>query len=576
MATEAPPHRRFSAVDSALAELDRGAEIWARTSLPARRLLLSRVLALTSLYAHDWVQAAAEAKQLEEDSPLLGEEWMAGPYTMLTALSALIDSLRALQRGRSPVEGYRLGTAPGGRTTVRVLPHDPVDRVILNGYTADVWMPPGVSAAQIKAEAGQCQRETGRPAGIGAVLGAGNVTTIPVLDALHELLTGNRVVLVKLNPVTDPLLGVFQAILRPLTEHGVMRIVTGGAQVGDYLVNHPLVGHVHITGSAQTHDVIVFGPGPEGKARKQAGTPLLTKPISSELGGVSPVIVLPGRWSRADLRFQAEHVATQRLHNNGYNCIAGQVVVISSDWAQKHQFLAELRRALIRAPRRAAFYPGSEQRTQAVLDTCPTSERLVADRVLVGPLDTSDETEELEYLFNAEFFGPALGVVTLPGQGREFLSAAVTLANEKISGTLGVGVIAHPATLRAIGPHFENELTRLRYGCIGVNVWIGLGYQLPGVPWGAFPGNELADVGSGIGTVHNALLLNGAERTVLRGPFRPAPRSLLAGELALAPPRPPWFVTNRTAAATGIALTEFAAKPGLDRLPRIVLAALRG
>jgi len=61
---------------------------------------------------------------------------------------------------------------------------------------------------------------------------------------------------------------------------------------------------------------------------------------------VSPTIVLPGRWSEADLRFQAEHIATQRLHNGGYNCVASQVVVVGSDWPQKDRFLAHLRAAL--------------------------------------------------------------------------------------------------------------------------------------------------------------------------------------------------------------------------------------
>ncbi|GAA3607898.1 aldehyde dehydrogenase family protein [Kineosporia mesophila] len=576
MTTEAPPHRRFSAVDSALTDLGRGVEIWGRTSLPARKLLLARVHALTALYAHDWVQAASEFKELEPDTPPTGEEWLTGPYALLNGLAALIDTFRTLQRGGSPVDGHTFGTAPGGRTTVRVLPHDPVDRVILNGYTADVWMPPGVTAETVKALAGRAQRETGRTAGIGAVLGAGNVTSIPVLDALHELFSANRVVLVKLNPVTDRLLGVFQAIFRPLTEHGVMRIVTGGAEVGGYLVHHPEVAHVHITGSAQTHDAIVFGPGPQGAERKQAGTPLLTKPISSELGGVAPAIVLPGRWSKADLRFQAENLISQRLHNNGYNCVATQVVVISSDWSQKHQFLDELRGALARAPRRPAYYPGSDERLKALQAALPRAEKLPGGRVLAGPIDGSVSSSERDYLFNTEVFGPGLGVMTLSGLGADYLAAAVTLANDSISGSLGAHLIAHPATLRSLGSEFENQIARMGYGCIGVNVWIGLGFALPGVPWGAYPGNRPSDVGSGIGTVHNALLLDGPERTVIRGPFRPAPRSLLAGELSLAPPRPPWFVTHRTAHRTGAALTAFAAKPSWNRLPRILAAALRG
>ncbi|MFJ3308492.1 hypothetical protein ACIPSA_36700 [Streptomyces sp. NPDC086549] len=75
--------------------------------------------------------------------------------------------------------------------------------------------------------------------------------------------------------------------------------------------------------------------------------------------------------------------------------------------------------------------------------------------------------------------------------------------------------------------------------------------------------------------MHNAVLLDGPERTVVRGPFRPAPRSLLHGEPSLAP-RPPWFVTNRTAAATGRLLTDFAAAPRWSALLEIFASALRG
>jgi aldehyde dehydrogenase (NAD(P)+) len=85
----------------------------------------------------------------------------------------------------------------------------------------------------------------------------------------------------------------------------------------------------------------------------------------------------------------------------------------------------------------------------------------------------------------------------------------------------------------------------------------------------------LDDVQSGIGVVHNALLLDGPERTVVRGPFRPAPRSILHGEFTLSP-RPPWFVTNRTATTTGRLLTRFVASPRWAALPQIFVSALRG
>ncbi|MEV5513254.1 hypothetical protein AB0L50_10060 [Streptomyces flaveolus] len=41
-------------------------------------------------------------------------------------------------------------------------------------------------------------------------------------------------------------------------------------------------------------------------------------------------------------------------------------------------------------------------------------------------------------------------------------------------------------------------------------------------------------------------------------------------------PKPPWFVTNRTADTTGCLLTDFAATPRRSALPRIFSPALRG
>ena len=570
---ETLPEQRSAALDAVLDDLDRGESVWAATPVTRRRELLAQVHTLTGRHAQEWVDAAAGVKGLAADSPLLGEEWLSGPYAVLNGIAALIESLKALERGGSPVDGYRFGRAPGSRVTVKGLPHSLFDRILLNGFTAEVWLAPGVDEATVRARAGLGEREPQVTHGIGVVLGAGNITAIPPLDAIYELYANNRVVVLKLNPITDPLLAVLNRIFEPLIDHGVLRIVTGAADVGTYLVHHPQVAHVHMTGSAATHDAIVFGTGAEGARRKAENQPLLTKEITSELGGVSPTIVLPGPWSPADLRFQAEHVVTQRLHNGGYNCVAGQVAIVSSDWPQKDAFLAELRAALDRAPARPAYYPGSDQRVAAALGAYPSGERLGPDqgRVLVTLTDPADR----EYLLNTEFFAPVLGVVELPGDGQAFLDAAVTLANDDFVGTLGINLIARPSTLRELGAGFEQALARLRYGTIAVNAWTGVGFATPTASWGAFPGHSIDDVQSGIGVVHNALLLENPERTVVRGPFRPFPRSLLNGELAISP-RPPWFVSNRTGTATGRAMTEFGAGPGWARLPKILFSALRG
>ena len=118
---------------------------------------------------------------------------------------------------------------------------------------------------------------------------------------------------------------------------------------------------------------------------------MLEKPITSELGGVSPTIVLPGKWSSADLRFQAEHVVTQKLHNGGFNCVASQVLVLSSDWEQKDAFLDAIRAVLRSAPARAHYYPGCEARIDRARADYPRP-RSSAARLLITGLDLPPAT----------------------------------------------------------------------------------------------------------------------------------------------------------------------------------------
>jgi aldehyde dehydrogenase (NAD(P)+) len=169
-----------------------------------------------------------------------------------------------------------------------------------------------------------------------------------------------------------------------------------------------------------------------------------------------------------------------------------------------------------------------------------------------------------------------IAVTRLPGRSaQEFLDAAVAFANERLAGTLAANLIADPRTLKRLGRALENAIACLRYGTVAVNCWTGVAYLGPRATWGGFPGSDARDIQSGIGVVHNALLLDRPERTVVRGPFRAFPRSVTRGELTLSP-KPPWFVTNRTAQATAKRLTRFEADPGWRHLPRIFASALRG
>ena len=565
-------------LDTAVEDLTAGARTWSALTVAQRVTLLRAVRTSVAATAEDWANTAAASKGLDGKHPLRGEEWLSGPYSVLGALDAYIETLSRLAKGTNPLDGITIDRAPGGRTRVHAFPLTGIDKFLLSGFTGEVWLEPGITPNAARAAAGLAQRTPTESGGVGLVLGAGNVTSIPVLDVLYELLAHNRTALLKVNPTQDALVPVYKRALAPLIEPGLLRIVRGGPAVGAYLTGHPGLVHVHITGSAATFDTIVWGPSHGAgaaatKRRRREDRPQLKKPITAELGGVSPIIVVPGAWTDADITYQAEHIATMRLQNCGHNCIAGQVVIMSSDWDQADAFRAALRRAYASAPERPTWYPGSPARMDQATDAYPDA-LVLGDRLLVE-IGADDDATALE---NTEYFAPVLGVVTVPGTGQEFLDAAVTHANEKLQGTLGANLLIDPATEKSLGAGFERAIAALRYGSIAINGWTAFGFITPTLTWGAFPGGTIEDVGSGIGVVHNALLLDGVERSVLRGPFRPFPRSLPVanggGRLTILP-KPPWFVSARTGAAVSEGLTRHRANGGVVGLVKTLTKALQ-
>lgn len=551
-----------------------GAQAWAGVPLKRRGEMLLELVDLVDMHAQEWVRIACEIKGIDPDSPLAGEEWTSGPWATMYYARALAETLERMEQGKGATDGVSMRPVTGGRVAVDVLPHSIWDRLLLSGFSAQVWCEPGVSEQQVRDTAGLGALSPQQSGGTCAILGAGNIFSIAPLDALYALFADNRSAAVKLNPITDPLLPVLQAVFAPFVEIGAVQFFSSDLELGSMVIEHEGIDAVHMTGSATTHDAIVWGTGEQAVAHRAAGTPALTKPVTSELGGVAPIIVVPGEWSRADLEFQAKHVATMRLHNSGCNCIAGQILVVSSDWAQKEEFLDLVRDALATAPKRPGWYRGLADRVAQARESYDQHEAIggSAERTLITGLPGEGDSQA----YSNEYFGPVLGVTELPGSAQGFLPAAIDFANEQLAGTLGANVLIHPDQLRDLGSEgFDALLADLRYGTIAVNAWSGVGFLLPLATWGAFPGHTLQDIQSGRGVVHNGLLLAHPERTVVRGPWRPFPRSVMAGELSLTP-LPPWFVHNKTAASTGKHLVRFLAKPGLARLPAVFASALRG
>lgn len=556
-------------MDAAIDVLDAHKDAWLRVSVDERIALLEALITTTSGQAERWVDAAVHSKGMRKGDHGEGEEWMAGPVVTLRNLRLLARSLADIAKHGTPKLPKPAFTNAQGRTVAPVFPTDTYDELLFGGFSAEVWMQSGVTPSSVEQHQAVAYKQPSAKGRVALVLGAGNVSSIGPMDALHKLFNENQVVVLKMNPVNEYLGPIFEDAFRPLVARGFFKVVYGGAKEGDYLCTHPKIDEIHITGSDKTHDAIVWGLGAEGAERKRNGTPRNTKRITSELGNVSPILVVPGPWSASDLEFQALNVASTLTNNAGFNCNATRVLVTHQGWSEREGFLSALEVAFQQAVARKPYYPGAEDRMNAFLAKHPEAKQFgprgrgQVPWTLISGLDPAAKDE---ICFSTEAWCGVTSEVAMPASSVvDFVRKAVDFANDTLWGTLSCSILVHPASLKdpAVAAAVDEAIAKLRFGTVCVNHWAGLGYAFVSTPWGAYPGHPLDDIRSGRGTVHNTYMLEDTEKTVLRGPFRVFPK-------------PAWFFTNKATHHIGRRLCEFYREPSPLRIPKVVVAALGG
>ena len=348
----------FPGLNQSIAVLQDHKNEWACLPIPEKLVLLENVRQRLAEKSEAWVDASVRGKRMKAHSPEEGEEWTGGPWTLAQAINGYKETLRALARGQLLMP-RKLRIRADGQLAAQIFPNNLFDKILLNGISAEVWMQPGVTEANLKSNMAAFYSQKNPLGKVALVLGAGNVAGIPPRDVLYRLYGLGQVVILKMSPVNDYLGPVFEDILAPFIQAGYLRFAYGGPDVGDYLVHHAGIEEIHMTGSARTYQTILFGGGSEGLDRKNRNLPILDKPFTGELGGVTPTIVVPGKWSRADIRFQAENVVTMKLHNSGFNCVASQVLILSEAWEQRDEFIEAVRTLMRTLPARVSYYPGA-------------------------------------------------------------------------------------------------------------------------------------------------------------------------------------------------------------------------
>jgi hypothetical protein len=456
----------------------------------------------------------------------------------------------------------RMTSAGEPQLIAHVFPNTLDEKLAYTGWHAEVWLEPGKPATQ-----GRIYRDKETTGKVALVLGAGNVSAIGPMDVLYKLFVENEVAVLKMNPVNEASGPFIARAFQALSDKGYFAVVYGGADVGKHLTDHALVDTIHITGSDRTHDAIMWGAtADEQAANKKNHAPRLSKPMTSELGCVTPVVVVPGPWSPSDLQYQATHIAGMVAQNGSFNCNAAKAVVMWKKWPLREQFLTLLSEALAKTPARKAYYPGAEKRYSDFVGKYPNHRVLGQNGNGIVPwtLLPSVPAKKGEYALSTEAFCGVLAETSLDADDEgAFIDEALRFCNDDMWGTLSCMVLVHPATEKAHPQKVERLIAELRYGGVAVNGWAGALFGLCVTTWGAFPGHPLDNIESGRGVVHNTFLFDHPQKSVVRFPFK------------MSPP-PVWFPVHKNLEELGEKLTRFEAAPSMWKMPGVVLAALKG
>ncbi len=506
-----------------------------------------------------WAEAAVTIKRAHghaHEAIARAEELATGP---LATLRLLLITARALQDiadaglprlARPPRVAHReSGTAPSSVIEVDLLPVRGLhDAAIFPGYRATVRC---ANQGSINAFLGTWREECAmRPqeGGVAVVLGAGNVTGLAVADAICQIFEHGRAAMVKLHPAHEPLASVLRDAVRPLVEAGLVTFVTGGPETAREAITADGVSHVHLTGGAAAFAAVAASTA---------------KPITCELGNVTPWFVVPGRYTPAQLRFQADTIATSIANNTSFNCIATKLVVTCQTWDQRDEFVGLIRRRLESLSPRPAWYPGSAGLWQDITGRVPPGDGSLPWVFRDGlRIDTDHDW------ISREWFVPVAGELPLEAADVEaYCSRAVALARS-LPGSLAASVTVPEYLSTRDAARADLLVEHLPFGVVGRNCWSALAYSMAGVPWGGYPGGTRSDPKSGIGFVHDPLLLPLVHNSIIRGP--------LAARLT-----PPWFPWHSRGVSLARGLVDMYGAiarggSGLWKLTRMLPAVLRG
>src|SRR4029078_1098981 len=109
-------------LDAIVAGLQAHSAEWVSLALSEKVAMLDRLRPRIMAEADAMVRETQRAKGIDPATVWGAEDWITGPWPLLQGATALLPTLRRVEKGELPVETSRTRTRAGGQTVVEIFP----------------------------------------------------------------------------------------------------------------------------------------------------------------------------------------------------------------------------------------------------------------------------------------------------------------------------------------------------------------------------------------------------------------------------------------------------------------------
>ncbi|UNH40026.1 betaine-aldehyde dehydrogenase [Moellerella wisconsensis] len=311
------------------------------------------------------------------------------------------------------------------------------------------------------------------PLGVVAGIGAWNYPIqIALWKSAPALAAGNAMIFKPSEVTSLTALKLAEIYTEAGVPDGVFNVLTGtGAQVGQWLTEHPNIAKVSFTGGVVT-----------GKKVMASASASSLKDVTMELGGKSPLII----FEDADLDKAADIAMMANFYSSGQVCTNGTRVFIPD--ALKSRFeqkiIERVQRIRIGEPTdpETNFGPlvsfqhmervlqyidsGKQQGAKLLCGGHRLTEGALAHGAYVAPTVFTDCTDEMK-ITQEEIFGPVMSILSYQSE-----SEVISRANNTLYG-LAAGIVT-PDLAQA-----HRVIHQLEAGICWINTWGGSPAEVP-------------------------------------------------------------------------------------------------